>query len=352
MTSIFETPVEEAVEICKQVLPLMSRRGVPTIPQNYFIWYEYVARSNTELREELDDLLQRDTEFTNATCRAIYQRYFVDEVQAEVDGIQGAVRITVESVLRELGGLEANIEHYADVLEECGLSLRTELSQSALSQLVNRLAKETADTHDRSQEVEQSLSAMAAEMHDLRNQVERLSRDSQTDSLTMVANRRAFDAELMTMIDEANAEGTALSLIMIDIDHFKTFNDTHGHVVGDQVLRFVAQEMVHCFKGRDLLARYGGEEFAVLLPSTPLKGGSLVAEQLRSIVAAQGFTDDKGEGPYQVTISLGVAEFTGNEGAQEFVARADAALYEAKSAGRNRVGVAAQDEQSVRRLTR
>ena len=352
MTSIFETPVEEAVEICKQVLPLMSRRGVPTIPQNYFVWYEYVARSNGELRQELDSLLDREAEFTTATCRAIYQRYFVDEVQAEVDGIQGAVRITVESVLRELGGLEANIEHYAEVLEECGLSLKNELSQGALQQLVARLSRETALTHDRSQEVEQSISTMASEMNELRNQVERLSRDSQTDSLTLVANRRAFDTALKAMTKEAREEGSALSLIMIDIDHFKRFNDAHGHVVGDQVLRFVAQEMVHCFKGRDLLARYGGEEFAVLLPSTPLKGGSLVAEQLRSIIAAQGFVDDKGAGPHQVTISLGVAEFDGQENALEFVERADTALYRAKEEGRNRVETATPNAQTLRRLSR
>ena len=348
MTSIFETPLAEAVAICKKVLPLMSKRGVPTIPQNYAVWFDYVCETNGPLKHELETLMAGDNEFTPELCRSIYERYFIDDVRAEVDGIQGAVKLTVESVLRELGGLEHDIGHFSKVLDDTGLTLESELSQEDLQKLVINLATETQATAARSQQVEGSLTAMADELNELREQVERLSRDSQTDSLTLVANRRAFDSALRTMAEEARETKMPLSLIMVDIDHFKQFNDTHGHLVGDQVLRFVAQEMKQVFKGRDLLARYGGEEFAILLPSTPASGGTLVAEQLRAIIEVQSFTDAPGAEPLSVTISLGVAELGPDEDTQDFLRRADEALYASKAAGRNRVTMAPNLESATR----
>lgn len=340
MSNIFETTVDDAVAICKKVLPLMSRRGVPTIPQNYAVWFDYVAAGNEALKDEIDALMEVESGFSPQACRSIYERYFVDDHRAEVDGIQGAVKVTVESVLRELGALGNDIGHFAQVLEESGLTLTSELAQDDLRSLVVTLVAETEVTQKRSREVEGSLASMADELTALREQVDRLSRDSQTDSLTLVANRRAFDSALKSMSAEAVVSELPLSLIMVDIDHFKNFNDTHGHLVGDQVLRFVAQEMKQVFKGRDLLARYGGEEFAVLLPATPSAGGALVAEQLRSIIEVQSFSDDKGNGPLSVTISLGVAELAPGESTSEFVGRADEALYASKDAGRNRVTLA------------
>jgi len=254
MSNIFETSVEDAVAICKKVLPLMSKRGVPTIPQNYAVWFDYVRTGNEALKGEIDTLLEKEDGFSPQVCRSIYERYFVDDYRAEVDGIQGAVKVTVESVLRELGELGNDIGHFAEVLEESGLSLNSELAQDDLRTLVVKLVAETESTQARSREVEGSLNSMADELTALREQVDRLSRDSQTDPLTLVANRRAFDAALKVMSSESEAGGLPLSLIMVDIDNFKNFNDTHGHLVGDQVLRFVAQEMKQVFKGRDLLA--------------------------------------------------------------------------------------------------
>jgi len=350
MKSMFDTSAEDAAAICKKVLPLMGKRGVPTIPQNYAVWFDYVCQSNPELQHEIESLVERGADFGPGTCRAIYERYFVDDVRAEVDGIQGAVKVTVESVLRELGSLGNDIGHFSGVLEQCGLTLQSELAQEDLQQLVVTLAAETQATQTRSQEVEGSLNSMADELTSLREQVDILSRDSQTDSLTLVANRRAFDTSLRKMAAEAQSHKLPLSLIMVDIDHFKSFNDTHGHLVGDHVLRFVAQEMRQCFKGRDLLARYGGEEFAVLLPATPSAGGALVAEQIRSIIEVQSFEDEHATGPLRVTISLGVAEYAPGEELSEFVRRADEALYQSKNNGRNCVTVAAPS-QSVSLLT-
>lgn len=333
----FNVEVEDAVAVCKQVLPIMSRQRVPTIPQNYAVWYDYVTGSNNALVAELEQLLESGESFPPERCEDIYQRHFLDAIRAEVDDMQGEMRQRVESVLRDLGVLGSDIDHYADVLDDCGARLTDGLSAEELKKLVVVLAEETHNTRQRSSQVEGSLQAMSAELNRMRVQVDRLSRDSRTDPLTRIANRRVFDNSIRTMIQESERDSTPLSLIMADIDHFKLFNDTHGHQVGDDVLRFVALELRACVKGRDLLARYGGEEFVVLLPSTPYNGALRLAEQIRAMVEAQPMEDMRGRGNYPVTISLGVSEHRKGEKIDEFIERGDRALYLAKERGRNRV---------------
>lgn len=337
MPSLFEMPLDESVQILKRVLPLMSQQRVPTIPQNYAVWYDYVTNRNEELTTALEDHIARGASFDPMECRRLYERFYLAEIQEEVDGIQGAVREAVESVLSELSGLGTDISHFADVLDNCGESLQQNPTQEDLNVLVRELIRETAQTKARSQEVEGSLHGMASELTELRAQVDRLTRDSRTDALTGVANRRAFDEAMKRMTGEVNENGGELCLILADIDHFKRFNDTHGHLIGDRVLHFVAQEMEQCVKGRDMLARYGGEEFAVLLPNTPLEGALLLGESIRAIIEAQHVEDEKGEPLERITISLGIARFAAGETAASFIDRADDCLYASKENGRNRV---------------
>jgi len=333
----FDVSLDESVAILKQVLPLMSQQRVPTIPQNYAVWYDYVSSPNGELRNEIQRHLDRENEFSPELCRQVYEKYFLDEIRAEVDGVQVAVREAVESAISELGVLGEDISHFSTVLDSCGAKLKEDLTQEDLSRLVVELAKQTNVTRERSAQVETSLQLMSEELTELRAQVNALTRDSQTDALTGVANRRAFDAALTHLMSEAGDESQPLCLIMADIDRFKDFNDSYGHLVGDQVLRFVAQEMQQCVKGRDVLARYGGEEFAVLLPSTPLQGASMLAESIRVIIESQVVSNHSGKELESVTISLGVAQYIPGEDAASFIARSDSCLYRSKEAGRNRV---------------
>ena len=125
---------------------------------------------------------------------------------------------------------------------------------------------------------------------------------------------------------------------MTDIDHFKTFNDTWGHLTGDQVLRLVAMSMKQNVKGQDIAARYGGEEFAVILPNTVLRSGLTVADHIRrAVMSKELMKRSTGQNLGRVTISLGVATARKGDTAQSLIARADACLYAAKRNGRNRV---------------
>ena len=337
MPSHFDMSLDESVQVLKRVLPMMSQQRVPTIPQNYAVWYDYVTHRNDDLCTELEQRIKEGLSFTPDNCRRIYEKYFVDEVSAEVDGIQGAVREAVNSVLQEVSSLGSDMSEYSEILTAAGSTLGADPTQDDLNRLVVELVRETQKTRIRAQEVEASLHTMGDELSEMRLQISRLSRDSRTDALTGVSNRRAFDDAMQRMMSESVADGSDLCLVLVDIDHFKKFNDTHGHLVGDQVLRFVAQEMEQCVKGRDLLARYGGEEFGILLPATPIDGASMLADNIRAIIETQVIRSAEADKPLNVTVSMGVARFRPGESASDLIERADACLYESKKNGRNRV---------------
>ena len=155
------------------------------------------------------------------------------------------------------------------------------------------------------------------------------------DSLTGATNRRGFMDRLLRAQSEAEAQAEPLSLVMVDLDHFKRINDEHGHGVGDVVLREVAHRMRRQIRRADLLGRLGGEEFAILLPDTDLVGARTQAEHLLTALRSQPFPTAG-----RVTASLGVAQWNGREAASSWLHRADLALYEAKHLGRDRLVVA------------
>jgi diguanylate cyclase len=157
--------------------------------------------------------------------------------------------------------------------------------------------------------------------------------DARTDVLTSLSNRRAFDDELRRRLSEWERKQTPLTLLLLDIDHFKKFNDTHGHLVGDAVLREVGKVLSTQSREMDLPCRYGGEEFGVIMPATSVAGACLLAERIRKAVGDSVTCCDKKK--LKVTISIGVAQAMLGESSEEIIRRADEGLYKSKEAGRN-----------------
>lgn len=166
----------------------------------------------------------------------------------------------------------------------------------------------------------------------LRTAVKRLEQLASTDELTGAWNRRQFDEVVDRELDRSRRYGHPLSLMMLDLDLFKTINDKHGHAEGDRVLQHVAECIRGALRRSDSLTRWGGEEFVVLMPDTGISNAAVLAERVRAAIAAYSI-----EGFGSVTVSIGVAKAVASESRDQWVERADAALYRAKNAGRNRV---------------
>jgi diguanylate cyclase (GGDEF)-like protein len=162
-------------------------------------------------------------------------------------------------------------------------------------------------------------------------------REALADGLTGLYNRRWLNTKLHPLILRAHRDRQPFSLFMIDVDHFKKYNDSNGHAAGDQALRAVAQVIQSNVRPLDLSVRYGGEEFCVVLPYTAMKGAQLVAERVRQKVEEMTINADGGAELPPVTASIGVASLLESESGDQLLARADTALYEAKENGRNRV---------------
>jgi diguanylate cyclase (GGDEF)-like protein len=173
----------------------------------------------------------------------------------------------------------------------------------------------------------------------------RLTRQAQTDSLTNLANRRALDERLDVEVDHARRLGTNVAFVIADIDDFKSINDSYGHQTGDDVLRRVGRAFAEAVRELDLPGRYGGEEFAIVLPGTNLSGARALSEKIRRNLEELLVTTPDGS-PFQVTASFGAACFPAQSGVEELVAAADAALYEAKRTGKNRVVTATAKRKS------
>ena len=172
----------------------------------------------------------------------------------------------------------------------------------------------------------------------LRNSVQNTIEMAVTDGLTGLHNRRYLDSHLATLFDKAKAKQSHLSTIMCDIDHFKLVNDTHGHDVGDEVIREFAERLKKCVRGVDLASRYGGEEFVVVMPDTDVALAAIVAERIRASIADHPFIVEKGANQLAITVSVGVSSIEeDDDDPLKLLKRADIGLYTAKKNGRNQV---------------
>jgi diguanylate cyclase len=330
---------EQSAELLRLTLPRMSRHGVPVTPHNYAVWYRFVEGSIPELTAEIQQMIDAGAPFTEQINETLFQKYIAECNIEQFQKIRSEMRDLMQDLGSSLQDAGQDAErfdgHLAGVVEnvEQGASL------ADIKHLLESLIEETRTMRKSTQLLHEHLEAKSHEIQLLQEELEQERRRASTDPLTELANRRAFIETLQRASREVSSSHP-LSLLMIDIDHFKNINDTHGHLIGDRVIRFLAQVLKQNTKGKDLAARYGGEEFVVMLGDTGLRGAEAVAESIRTAVADAKLVRSDNKQPLgRITISLGVTAYRPGEDPIDAINRADQALYQSKQNGRNRVTV-------------
>jgi len=328
----------QAVRYLKLTLPEMSKREIPTTPENYAVWYEYTAGTNHDLKQSINSLINSKMAFSDQVNNDLYQKFIGNGQQTAITEIRDSVRQVINDLLAEISAEGDGLGDYAKTLEIFSEKVSDTPDSSAINLLITELLVETKKREEATHSLQSSLDTMAKEMTQLRQEVARLNDEASTDALTKVSNRRAYDIAIERAVSASKMNSTSLSLLMLDIDHFKRFNDQFGHVIGDKVLRFVASMLQKHVKGNDTVARFGGEEFAVILPETSYIDALSVAENVRKRISAQVLSDSaENKKLGSVNVSIGVALYRYGESPEEFVHRTDKCLYKAKGSGRNRV---------------
>jgi diguanylate cyclase (GGDEF)-like protein len=176
--------------------------------------------------------------------------------------------------------------------------------------------------------------------------MEKLQRLAITDGLTKLHNSRSFYSQLEVEVDRFNRYKHPLALLLLDIDNFKSYNDSFGHLEGDKILVRISQVIKSCLRKLDTAYRYGGEEFTVILPETSCEEAMLVAERIRNVVQSEVFLPET-ENKISITISIGATQYAENEELSAFIQRADKAMYTSKQKGRNQVTALEADDEAV-----
>ncbi|QYK03031.1 GGDEF domain-containing protein [Shewanella psychrotolerans] len=328
---------ELSARILRHAVPRMSELDIPVTPDNYAVWYEYFLGVNLDLKRAIDGLLSNKVSFTPEVNASLHSNFIQEKSPEIIENVQVETQILINSLMSKLTSVTTGTAKFSVSLSEFHQDLSKSPDRQTLDRLIDTLAEEVTDVVKSNKEMEQSLSVMSQEVSALKSEMENLNMVAMTDQLTSLHNRRAFDAEILNHIQCFRQTHTNSSLLVIDIDNFKAFNDIHGHLVGDKVLAYIAIALKQGVRGEDFVARYGGEEFVVLLPDTDHSGAVVVAEQLRSRIAERKLTigKDKKLSLGAITVSVGVATLRHDDDKESYFVRADEALYRAKSAGRN-----------------
>ena len=316
------------------------------IPRNYEIWYVYATGYNSELNQVINETLARNGKLTEADLEQIYETYLSHlKTTDRIDKVGARVIGEIDDVMQLIGDALGMSAAYNASLSGATERLTKAVDREQVMKVVDSLVKTTNEMRDTTKALEDRLALSKTEISNLQQSLEAIRAESLTDPLTGLGNRKYFDRSLEAAVANAIETGEPLSLMMFDIDHFKSFNDSYGHLTGDQVLRLVGMSLKQSIKGQDITARYGGEEFAVVLPNTALRQALTVADHVRRAVMSKELKKKStGEILGRVTISVGVSMLKEGDDIDSLIERADACLYAAKRGGRNRVVCEADPE--------
>ena len=339
----YRETIEQSAEYLRLALPLMSRQAAALHPVSYGIWYEYVAGFNQPLRTAIDELTRDGKVLDEVMTSELFRTHIAELDEQTAHRVATGFRRVMAEVSQDAANAGEHASRFGSALEQWSEEIGNEHPAAVSGSGIDQLLSGTREMQNAIATLQQRLDASRQEIERLQKEVNRAREAALADELTGLANRRGFDIALSACLaaEDPHAEGTCL--LLADIDHFKRVNDTYGHLVGDKVLRAVAQILKASVKGKDTAARFGGEEFVVLLPDTNIRGAQALAEKLRMTIERSRIRrSDNQQEIAQITVSFGIASYCAGESASDFVSRVDRALYVSKRQGRNRVTLASE----------
>jgi diguanylate cyclase len=328
----------KAYGLARKALDAMEANYVWPTPLNFELWLHYVAAKDSPVGKAIARMIETGEPFTDSAAETLAAQHLPRaRLNGELLTAGNALSKELDTVSRAIESARESNEAYGEQLASASQSVDDTAAPPAIKAMVESLASATQRVQRENKTLEDKLADTTAEVTRLRQHLEMVRRDAMTDGLTKLANRKAFDEALERALQAADTDGAPLTLAVIDIDHFKTFNDSWGHQTGDQVIRFVAGVIARAGVSPRTAARYGGEEFALILPGIDAGAAMAILEEIREEVGSRmlkrrSTQQDLGA----VTVSVGLAERLPDEPQSSLIERADAALYASKRAGRNR----------------
>lgn len=330
---------EQAGEFLRLALGHMAQYDVSPNPVNYTVWYEHVSGKNPKLSSAIEHSRKRLKSFNNSDLHELlYQRYVAD-------GDRLIARKMLQETFRILTSLSGDVRNTSGEMVNHGNALEVYASQllessdlDSISRIIDIIILETKMMVESGKALKERLNESNKEINELREKLRKSRKDSVTDALTGLLNRRGFKVASGQELQKFGTYENGISLVMADIDHFKRINDTFGHMIGDSVIKMFATTFRDSLKGKDIVGRYGGEEFIMLLPDTRLEDAEKLCEKIRVFVQSMRWKrKDTGLSLGEITLSMGIAKYRQNESLDSLIHRADRALYFSKNNGRNRV---------------
>jgi diguanylate cyclase len=335
---VSEQEFKRALGYANSALDLLKRATIPPYPQFYELLYTYATGVNPTLNSRINSIF-REGDPTVDLAERLYNEFLkAQDANERISSVSERMSMRIEAMHDAIDTAMTTANAYSGTLQTASGDLASAVDGEALRQMASRLLGETRRMQEANVQLEQKLEASREDIQALQRDLDDVRREALLDPLTKIFNRKHFDDGMLRAVAEARGGNAPLSLMLIDIDHFKRFNDTWGHQTGDQVLRLVAMTLKSNIKGKDIAARYGGEEFAAILPDTDLEGAIILADNIRRAVQAKELLKrSTNEKLGRITASFGVAHFRPDDTPASLIERADRCLYAAKHAGRNKV---------------
>jgi diguanylate cyclase len=335
---VSELEFKRALGYANSAFDLLKRSAIPPYPQFYELLYTYATGVNPALNHRINAIFRNGTTPSENLAEALYNEFLKSDINDRMTNVSERMHARIEAVHEAIDSAMTTANAYSGSLQMASGDLERSISPVAMKALADRLLTETRRMQETNIALEQKLEASRDDLASLQRDLDDVRRESILDPLTKICNRKGFDEGMDAAIAEASLSNEPLCLMIVDIDNFKSFNDTYGHPTGDQVLRLVAMTLKSNIKGKDLAARYGGEEFVSILPATDIEGAVIVAENIRRAIQAKELLKrSTKEKLGRITASFGVAAYRAGDTPGTLIERADRCLYAAKHAGRNRV---------------